>query len=199
MFLDPDAWGYWAYFWLMVLENVIPPVPSEVIMGLGGIAAARGKLDIVVLIAVGTAGTVIGNLFWYAIGRWVGYERLEPWVDRWGRWLTVEWQDVATIHRFFGRWGRWTIFVMRFMPIGRTMISLPAGMMGMPIGSFVLFTAAGSLVWNLILVGVGYWLGTTFKTIDAYIQPALIAIVVVLLLAYVWRVITWKPRAQRQA
>lgn len=197
MFLDPDAWGYWAYFWLMVLENVIPPVPSEVIMGLGGIAAAKGKLDIAVLIAVGTAGTVIGNLFWYAIGRWVGYERLEPWVGKWGRWLTLEWQDIRNIHRFFNRWGRWTVLVMRFMPIGRTIISLPAGMMGMPPLTFILFTAVGSLIWNTLLVGIGYWLGTTFKTVDAYVHPVLIAVVVVLVLGYVWRVVTWKPRARR--
>jgi membrane protein DedA with SNARE-associated domain len=190
-------WGYLGVFLLMVLENVIPPVPSEVIMGVGGIAAAQGKMNFALLVAVGTLGCAIGNLFWWEIGRRYGYERLKPMVDRWGRWLTMEWEDVERLRRFFDRWGGVTVFVFRFMPLGRTVISIPAGLLHMPFWRFVAYTTAGSLVWNTILVGVGFWLGTTFETIDHWIAPGVTAIVVIALVAYVWRVLTWKPRQQR--
>jgi membrane protein DedA with SNARE-associated domain len=187
-------WGYLGIFLLMVLENVIPPVPSEVIMSLGGIAAGQGKMNFALLVLVGTLGCILGNLFWYEIGRRFGYERLKPLVDRWGRWLTMDWQDVEKLRAFFDRWGGATVFIFRFMPIGRTVISIPAGLLHMPRGRFILYTAAGSAVWNTMLVGVGYWLGANFETIEEWIAPAVTAILVLIVALYVWRVLTWKPR-----
>ena len=190
-------WGYWGVFLLMMLENVVPPVPSEAIMGVAGIWVAKGKLDFALLVAVGTAGTVVGNLFWWEIGRRLGYERLRPAVDRWGRWLTMEWEDVEHIRRYFDRWGGVTVFVFRFLPVGRTVISIPAGLMHMPLSRFILFTALGSAIWNTLLVGVGLWLGTTFDRIEHLVAPALIGVGVAMVALYLWRVLTWKPRAQR--
>jgi membrane protein DedA with SNARE-associated domain len=187
-------WGYLGIFLLMVLENVIPPVPSEVIMSLGGIAAGQGKMDFTLLVLTGTFGCIVGNLFWYEIGIRYGYKRLKPFVDRWGRWLTMDWEDVEKLRGFFDRWGGATVFVFRFMPIGRTVISIPAGLLHMPRGRFIAYTAAGSAVWNVILVGVGYWLGTNFETIDHWIAPGVTAIIVAVVLLYLWRVVTWKPR-----
>ena len=143
--LDLIAWGgYFGIFLLMALENIVPPVPSEVIMGLGGMAVARGDMSVVPLIAWGTAGSVVGNYFWYYIGRNIGYERFRPFIERNGRWLTMEWSDVEKIHRFFMKRGGWVIFVFRFMPTFRTVISLPAGMTRMPIWQFVIWTAAAA-------------------------------------------------------
>ncbi|RYE02229.1 MAG: DedA family protein [Sphingomonadales bacterium] len=193
--VDWLAWGYFGIFLLMVLENVIPPVPSEVIMGVAGIAAAQGRFDFLALVLVGTFGCIIGNLFWFEIGRRYGYQRLRPFVERWGRWLTLEWHDIEKMHAFFNRWGGITVFIFRFMPIGRTVISIPAGLMRMPFWTFVIYTTGGSLVWNLILVGVGYWLGASFETIDHWIAPIVTGIIVLLLIAYFWRVLTWKRRA----
>ncbi|WP_029937401.1 DedA family protein [Sphingomonas sp. UNC305MFCol5.2] len=195
--IDWLDWGYFGIFLLMVLENVIPPVPSEVIMSVGGIAAGQGKMNFAFLVAAGTLGCAVGNLFWWEIGRRYGYERLKPMVDRWGRWLTMDWEDVERLRSFFDRWGGATVFVFRFMPIGRTVISIPAGLLHMPFWRFVAYTTAGSLVWNTILVGVGFWLGTNFETIDHWIAPGVTAIIVLALLAYVWRIATWKPRARR--
>ncbi|SFK31954.1 membrane protein DedA, SNARE-associated domain [Sphingomonas sp. NFR04] len=189
------GWGYWGIFLLMVLENVIPPVPSEAIMGMAGIGAARGHFDPVLLVLVGTLGTVVGNLFWWEIGRRLGYERLQPFVARWGRWLTVEWHDVERFKGYFDRWGGPTIFVFRFMPFGRTIISLPAGLMHMPFWKFCLYTAAGSALWNAALVGVGYGLGSAIAEIDRFVTPAIVIGVVAMLIFYIWRVLTWKPRA----
>lgn len=192
--VDWLAWGYFGIFLLMVLENVIPPVPSEVIMSVAGIAAAQGKFDFTLLVLVGTFGCIIGNLFWFEIGRRFGYERLRPAVDRWGRWLTMEWRDVEKMHAFFLKYGGPTVLVFRFMPIGRTVISIPAGLMKMPFWTFVLYTTAGSLVWNLILVGVGFWLGANFDSIEHWVAPIVSGIIALLVAAYLWRVFTWKPR-----
>lgn len=190
-------WGYLGIFLLMVLENVIPPVPSEVIMSLGGIAAGQGKMDFTLLVLVGTLGCIFGNLFWYEIGLRFGYQRLKPAVDRWGRWLTMDWEDVEKLRGFFDRWGGITVLVFRFMPIGRTVISIPAGLLQMPRWRFIVYTTIGSAIWNTMLVGVGFWLGTNFETIDHWIAPAVTAVIVAVIALYLWRVLTWKPRSQR--
>jgi membrane protein DedA with SNARE-associated domain len=195
--IDWLGWGYFGIFLLMVLENVIPPVPSELIMSVAGIAAGQGKMDFTLLVLVGTLGCAVGNLFWFEIGRRFGYERLEPFVRRHGRWLTLEWEDIEKLRRFFDRWGGITVFVFRFMPIGRTMISLPAGLLHMGFWRFLLYTTLGSAVWNALLVGIGYWLGTNFEAIDRWIAPVVTVAVVAMVLGYLWRVLTWKPRAKR--
>ncbi|WP_404367888.1 DedA family protein [Sphingomonas sp. MMS24-J45] len=194
--LDLTAWGgYFGIFLLMVLENVFPPIPSEVIMGLGGIAVARGQMEMVPLIIAGTAGTVAGNYFWYAVGARLGYQRLRPFIDRYGAWLTLDWAHVLQLERFFHRHGQWVVFVFRFMPAFRTMVSLPAGMAQMPQGRFLLWTAAGAGIWNTGLAYAGYILGSNFRELDAYIGPAAVALTVAIVLGYLWRLLRWKPRA----
>ena len=186
--------GYFGIFLLMALENIVPPVPSEVIMGLGGIAVARGHMAVVPLIVAGTVGSVAGNYFWYYIGRNIGYERFRPFVERHGRWLTIEWSDIEKVHRFFVKRGGWVIFVFRFMPTFRTIISLPAGMTYMPLWKFVIWTAAGSAIWNTVLAYAGILLGSRFQQLDRYVGPVSVATFVIIALAYGWRVLTWKPK-----
>ena len=189
------AWGgYLGIFLLMALENIFPPIPSEVIMGLGGIAVAQGRMEMVPLLLWGTAGSVAGNYVWYAIGRHFGYLGLRPTVERYNRWLTVEWHDVERLHDFFQRHGQWVVFVFRFMPTFRTIVSLPAGMACMPRWRFLLWTAAGAAVWDSILAGAGYYLGTNFRELDRFVGPAAIGIMVAIALVYLWRILTWKPR-----
>jgi membrane protein DedA with SNARE-associated domain len=188
------AGGYFGIFLLMALENVVPPIPSEVIMGLGGMAVARGDMALVPLVLIATAGTTAGNCFWYVIGRRLGYHRLRPFVDRHGRWLTLEWRDVERLHRFFDRNGGWVIFVFRFMPTFRTMISLPAGMTRMPLWRFLAWTYAGSLIWNTVLAWAGIWFGSRFERLQDYVGPVVVAISVAMVGGYLWRVATWQPR-----
>lgn len=189
------AWGgYLGIFLLMALENVVPPIPSEVIMGLGGIAVARGDMAMLPLVLWGSVGTTAGNLFWYAIGRGIGYRRFRPLVERHGRWLTMEWRDVERLHDFFARHGGWVVFVFRCMPTFRTMVSLPAGMAAMPAWKFVTWTLAGAAIWNTVLGYAGYLLGTRFGELDKYVGPVGVALTVLAIGAYLWRVATWKPR-----
>jgi membrane protein DedA with SNARE-associated domain len=189
--------GYWGIFALMALENMVPPIPSEVIMGLGGMAVARGHMQLGWLIAAGTAGTVAGNYFWYAVGRRFGYLGLRPFIDRWGRWLTLEWEDVERITRFFHDRGGWVVFVFRFMPTFRTMVSLPAGMSAMPRWKFLLWTAAGSAIWNSVLAAAGLILDRRFQELDRYVGPVAVALTVGIVGFYLYRVVTWQPRARR--
>ena len=193
--LDWIAWGgYLGIFLLMALENVIPPIPSEVIMGLGGMAVARGDMALAPLLLIGTAGTTVGNYFWYWIGRRVGVARFRPFIERHGRWLTMEWRDVEAIERFFKQRGEWVIFVFRFLPTFRTVISLPAGMARMPVGKFFVFTFAGSAIWNAVLAGAGLILGSHFEQLGRYVGPVAVATTLLIVAAYLYRVVTWRPR-----
>ena len=100
-----DAGGYWGIAFLMVLENVFPPIPSELIMGIGGIRVGQGRMEMLPLLVAGTVGTTIGNFSWYLLGYKLGFERLKPLVDRFGRWLTLRWRDVEWLDRCFEKHG----------------------------------------------------------------------------------------------
>ena len=101
----------------MALENIFPPLPSEAIMGAGALSMENGGMQFWPLLIAGTLGTLAGNYMWYWIGVRVGYERLGPIVDRWGRWLTLEWEDVERAVRFFRKHGQWAVFVLRATPV----------------------------------------------------------------------------------
>lgn len=187
--------GYWGIALLMVIENVFPPIPSELIMGLGGIAIARGTMEFWPLLLAGTAGSTLGNYVWFLVGDRFGYLRLRPVVERWGRWLTLEWDDIERAGRFFRRHGQWIVFVMRFSPFLRTMISLPAGLSNMNHGRFLAFTFAGAAVWNTALIKGGHWLSDYFTEAQGWLNCLVAAAIVLALTAYLWRVVRWKPRS----
>ena len=189
-----QGWGYIGIFILMFLENIFPPIPSEVIMGLGGVAVAQGRFEFWPLVAAAVAGTTLGNWVWYGIGRWVGYERLKPLIDRYGRWLTLDWDEVERLHAFFLKYGSGIVFVCRFLPIARTMISLPAGMVRMNQLKFLIWTAAGSTIWITALAGAGSWFGKQFAEVDKFIGPLAVVAIGALVLVYFYRVATWKPK-----
>ena len=190
--------GYIGIFLLMALENIIPPVPSEVIMGVGGLLVQRGSMDFWPLLLIGTLGTVAGNYCWYWVGDSYGFQRLEPLVDRWGRWLTIDWEHIAKAQLFFVRHGHWVVFFLRFSPFLRTIISLPAGLAHMPKWKFMAFTFAGSLIWNALLIKGGEWLGHWLEDSQHIIAWIIFGMVGVTVVGYVWRLFTWTPRAERE-
>ena len=195
LILDAIAWGgYVGIFLLMALENVVPPIPSEVIMGLGGMAVARGDMDMTPLLIVATLGTTFGNMFWYGVGRWIGIARLKPFVERYGRWLTLTWDEVEQLNRFFNRHGLWVVFFFRFLPTFRTMISLPAGMAKMGMPRFLLATFVGSAIWNAVLAYAGLLLGSRFEELQVYVGPVAILTTAAVVVVWAYRVVTWKRR-----
>lgn len=188
-----EAWGYLGVAIAMFLENVFPPIPSEVIMGLTGMAVADGKLDFGGAVAAGTAGAVLGNWVWYWIGRVVGYERFRPLIDRFGRWLTLDWAEVEKIVGIFKRFDSAIVFWARFLPQVRTMISLPAGMLLMSQLRFVGWTLLGTGIWNAVLIGAGYILRNEFGQFDEYYGWLAVVMMVAVVVLYLYRVVTWKP------
>lgn len=189
--------GYLGIFFLMALENVFPPVPSEVIMGIGGVLVARGEMQFWPLLIIATVGTVAGNYFWYWLGNWYGYRRLAPFIDRHGRWLTMEWEDVERAIVFFQKHGDWVIFFLRFSPGLRTIISLPAGLAHMPLWRFLFFTFLGSIIWNAALIMSGKWLSQWLGDSQQVLGYIIVGLIAVGLLWYGWRFMTWKPRSER--
>ena len=189
--------GLVGIFLLMALENIFPPIPSEFIMGLGGVAVSRGTMDFWPLMISGTVGSTLGNYAWYWLGDHWGKTRLEPFVERWGRWLTMEWEDVEKARGFFRRHGPWVVFVFRFTPIFRTMISLPAGLAHMGVWRFLAFTFAGAFIWNLLLVEGGRRLADWLEESQHILGWIILGFIGLALVGYLWRVVAWKPRDKR--
>lgn len=189
--------GYWGIALLMAIENIFPPIPSEVIMGIGGMLIARGEMEFWPLLAAGTIGSTAGNYVWFWIGDKWGYKRLAPFVERYGRWLTLEWEDIENATNFFQRHGQWVVLVLRFSPFLRTMISLPAGLSHMKAWKFLLFTFVGAGIWNVLLIYGGQWLGRYFEQSQDVLAWIVLGAFGLAILAYAWRVLTWKPRAER--
>ncbi|MFM5914914.1 DedA family protein [Chakrabartia godavariana] len=190
--LIEDA-GYLGVGFLMFLETVFPPIPSEVIMTVSGLAAARGKMDITGVIAAGTAGAMLGNYFWYLAARVIGIERFKPLIIRWGRYLTLDWREIEKAEKLFGTQGWAIVFFGRMLPTLRSLISIPAGLLHMRLLTFVIWSTIGTAGWTALLGLAGYSMGKTFKEVDNFVGPIAIAVMVVIVLGYIWRLITWKP------
>ena len=197
--LDPIAWGgYLGIFLLMALENIVPPIPSEVIMGLGGMAVARGDMAIVPLIAVrAPPGTTLGNYFWYWIGRQLGYRAaaavrrpLGPLAD-----ARVGATSRSSTRFFLKHGGNGSVFVFRFLPTFRTMISLPAGMAGMPHVAILPVRRGGQRdLEHRAGRRRAITSAANFGELERYVGPVAIGLIVAIVLGYIYRVITWRPR-----
>jgi len=182
--------GYLVVAFLMFLETVFPPIPSEVIMSVAGVAAGQGKLGYGLVVASGTAGAMLGNILWYLAARALGIQRLEPIVHRWGRWITMSWAEVMRAQRWFDEHGTFFVFLGRLLPTVRSLVSVPAGLLKMSFRRFMLASTLGTAGWTAILAGAGYKLGENYRDIDKIIGPAANAILVVLIVGYVYRLWT---------
>ena len=185
--------GYLGVFALMALENIFPPIPSEMIMPLAGFIAARGEFNVVFLLVAGTAGSVIGTLPWYYAGRLCGKERLKKLANRHGRWLTVTPGDLDKALNSFQRHGRKAVFFGRLIPAIRTLISVPAGIAGMPLVQYLAYSTAGSLVWTGLLVAAGFVLKSQYELVGKYVDPISKVIVGAIVVFYIYRVVTFRP------
>lgn len=189
-----ESTGYAGIFFLMLLETVFPPVPSEVIMTVAGLNAADGPMSLGGVVAAGTAGAMAGNLLWYLLARWVGLARFRPFIERHGRWLTMDWYDVEKVERLFGRFGGAVVMVGRILPTIRSVVSLPAGMVRMRLHSFLIWSTIGTAAWSAALAFVGYALGQSFERVEDVIGPLSSAVVAAIVLFYLYRQATWHRR-----
>ncbi|ABR89331.1 dedA family protein [Janthinobacterium sp. Marseille] len=185
--------GYLGIFLLMLAENVFPPIPSELIMPLAGFVAARGELNIFVVILVGTAGSVVGALPWYYAGALFGKERLKRLAARHGRWLTVSPGDIDKASGWFERHDAAAVFFGRLIPAIRTLISVPAGGVKMPMLPFLLYSTVGSLIWTSFLALTGYLLQSQYEVVQHYVDPVSKAVVYTVIAVYIYRFIRFKP------
>jgi membrane protein DedA with SNARE-associated domain len=180
-----DSLGYLGILLLMILENLFPPIPSELILPSAGFAASRGQLSLPLVIAVGTLGSVIGTLPLYYIGRAFDEARLVKWADQYGKWLTLSSKDIRRADAWFDRHGTQTVLFGRMVPGIRSLLSLPAGMSDMPMPKFLLYSAIGSGLWATILAGAGYLLGENYDRVEQYVGPASRIILGILVVAAV--------------
>jgi membrane protein DedA with SNARE-associated domain len=180
---------------LTFVETVFPPIPSEVILSLAGYLSQRGTMNVVLAVVAATVGAVLGALVLYSLGAWFGEDRAR-------RWLTVlplvEDSDYDNASDWFRRYGQPVVFFGRFVPIVRSLVSLPAGAQHMPVLRFVLLTALGSAIWNSVLISAGYALGTQYDRIEGYLAYLDYIIYAVVVVAVVWFV-TRKMRQRRRS
>jgi len=184
--VETNQWiGYGAILLAMFLENLIPPIPSELIMPLGGFYVHQGQLDFFPVVLAGLIGTVVGALPWYGIGRLVNEERIEQWLKKNGRWIGINPKELSRSRKWFNRYGISLVFWGRLVPGIRTLISVPAGVELMPITPFLIWTTAGSLLWTLFLTVAGFYLGDSYGKIEKWISPfsSIFKIIIILLIS----------------
>jgi membrane protein DedA with SNARE-associated domain len=155
--------GYIAIFLLMVLENVFPPLPSEIILSISGITAARGEINPFLAILSATLGSLAGAGFWYWLGNKVGHARLENWVNRNGAWIGLSDESYQKALRFFDRHATAAVFWGRMVPTFRTFISIPAGLVKMKLSKFLIYTFVGTLSWSSLVFFVAYYFGNKYN------------------------------------
>lgn len=189
-----NSLSYLGIMLLMFLENIFPPIPSEVIMPLSGFAATQGKLNIALVILAGTAGTVLGGLPWYYTGKHLGEKRVKRLADKYGKWLTVSSEDIEKANRWFDKHGGKAVMFCHLVPAIRTLISIPAGINRMNLVPFLVYTALGSGFWAGLLAIAGYMLGNNYQFVEKYADPASKILLVALIAAF----IIWVVRRKRK-
>ncbi len=164
-----NQFGYLGVFLLIAIENIFPPIPSEVILTFGGFMTTYSDMRIWAVVIASTLGSIAGALVLYGVGRFLSPERLEQWLDSWiGRLLHFKKGDITSACNWFEKHGNGAVFFCRCVPIVRSLISLPAGMARMPMGLFLILTTLGSLIWNTVLVWLGAAAGASWEMIVGY-------------------------------
>ncbi|MCC6314641.1 MAG: DedA family protein [Thermomicrobiales bacterium] len=177
-----DALGYAGLAVLIALENVFPPIPSEVILPLAGFNVQMGSLSFTLVLLATTFGSVVGALILYGLGAWFGADRVRWFFREHGRKVLLKEADVDKAIAWFDRYGSAAVFFCRMLPVVRSLISIPAGLDRMSLPRFVLLTAAGSALWNAALVGAGWALGTQWDTVERYIEVLQYVVIAALVL-----------------
>ncbi len=184
-----NSLGYIGIALLMALENIVPPIPSELIMPLAGFTVTQGKLKFIFVIIAGTVGSVLGTIPWYFLGKSWGLKRTKKIADKYGRWLTISGEDVEKTKGWFDRRGYAATAIGRLVPGIRTYISIPAGVSKMPFLAFLIYSTAGSIIWVTLLTYAGYILGENYQRVGIYLKPFSGLVLVLVLITFIYWII----------
>ena len=200
-----DKMSYLGVALLVALENVFPPIPSEIVLPFAGVVARRGGATLPGMIVAATIGSVVGALILYGIAAAIGPDRLAAFVMRYGKWFRITPEDIARAERWFDRRAVVAVLIGRCVPLIRSLVSIPAGFRRMPLGTFLLYTVVGSLIWNTGLIGAGYVLGEEdrwrrIEDVMGYVQYVVILAILGAVGWFVWtRFISSEGRRRAQA
>ena len=189
-----EQFSYLGVAFLMFAENVFPPIPSELIMPLAGFLTYEGELSFIGVLIAGSIGSLLGTGLWYLGARKIGQRRVRSFIDKHGRWLTISLEDLDKASDWFERHGRGAVLIGRMVPGIRTVISVPAGLTGMHVTPFVLYSLWGTLIWNLLLTALGYALGSQYDLVQTYLNPVSNIIFAVIVLLYFYRLVKGKGK-----
>lgn len=181
-----NQFGYIGICLLILVENVFPPIPSEVILTFGGFMTTQSEMSVLGVILVSTIGSVLGAIILYLVGRLINKDVIEKWLDgKVGKILRFKREDVEKANSWFEKRGKWTVLFCRCIPIVRSLISIPAGMSKMAFVPFILLTTLGSAVWNTVLVVLGNIAGNSWEKISHIIDKFSDVILILLIIAVV--------------
>lgn len=193
-----NSLGYLGIGLLMFLENLFPPIPSELIMPLAGFTVSQNKMNFVLVVAAGVLGTMLGALPWYYAGKILGEQRLRGLADRYGKWVALSGKDIDKANYWFNKHGAKAVFFCRLVPGVRTVISLPAGISDMSIATFLIYSTAGTTLWVLLLTTLGYVLGDHYELVDEYLGPVSKIVFLGLIIAFVVWVVRRKQKKSKR-
>ncbi|TDC67201.1 DedA family protein [Micromonospora sp. KC207] len=194
-----EATGAVGVALLVALESVIPPIPSEIVLAMAGYLASQGRFNVVLIVLAATVGSLVGALVLYWLGAAIGEERLKRWLDHIP---LVDRDDLEKADRWFERHGRWAVLIGRLVPVVRSLVSVPAGANRMPLGEFVALTTLGSGVWNALIVGAGFALGSRWEEVDRYsswFNYAIFAVFGVMIVSWAVKKVRRRARRDRQS
>ena len=183
-----DDLGYIGVALLVALENLFPPIPSEIVLPFAGFVARDGNATFVGMVLAATIGSLIGALTLYGIAAWIGPERLHRFLVRYGKWFRLTPADVEKSERWFDRRAVVAVLIGRCVPLIRSLVSIPAGFRRMPLAPFVLYTTIGSLVWNTALIGAGYVLRDNWHDVEPVLDTFQYVVIAAILAAVAWYV-----------
>ncbi len=193
-----EQFGYFGVFFLILIENVFPPIPSEVILLISGFFSSYTSLSVFYMILASTLGSFLGAIILYYIGKIFNKERLKKIVNgRLGKILFLKEKDIDKADEWFDNKGNKSVFFCRFVPIVRSLISIPAGMSEMPMGKFIIYTICGSMIWNTVLICLGYRLGSNWEYVLTILDKYQMLVIVILVIIFGYVIIKFYRKKRK--
>lgn len=193
-----EQFGYFGVFFLILIENVFPPIPSEVILLFSGFFSTYTNLSVLYMIVASTLGSFLGAIILYYIGKIFNKERLKKIVNgRFGKILFLKEKDIDKADEWFDNKGNKSVFFCRFVPIVRSLISIPAGMSEMPMGKFIIYTICGSMIWNTVLICLGYRLGRNWEYVLTILDKYQMLVIVILVIIFGYVIIKFYRKKRK--